>query len=262
MTLNKYVIPPSKCMITPGIKALTVEAGQTETFDAVSLLAKDTTGKNAVVNDIAKQCPGDKWSFRCAANNLNTPACKAGSLNCKVDFIKFDAVTGKITGTAPKGDKDVKYRCAVDQKWENGANKVIAFDLTVKKEAVKAPICKINPEAKDTSIDAGAGGPFPMVLNATTMKPVAAIGECAGSKFSMECTPKADYMKFDAATGIATAVNPKMLKVAVAHKCLFKHMFNDKLAAEKSLTYTMSVDPQAVKPVAPAVAACTINPAI
>jgi len=42
----------------------------------------------------------------------------------------------------------------------------------------------------------------------------------------MECTPKADYMKFDQANGMAYAKGPQDLKVVTVHKCYLKQMHN------------------------------------
>jgi hypothetical protein len=72
----------------------------------------------------------------------------------------------------------------------------------------------------------------------------------------------ADYLKFDEKNGMAYATAPKGLKAAVMHKCLFKHMYNNKVVDEKNFTVTMAMDATKPNPVNPSGPVCRINPDI
>lgn len=132
-----------------------------------------------------------------------------------------------MIATAPKDSKkDVTYNCIAHHTF-NGKTDERKFNVVMKAAAAQVkptgPACKINPELKEFGLEAGKEMKISSVINATTMKPVQGLQtECPGSKFSMECMPVADYMKWDGSNGMAYARNPKGLKVAMHHKCQFK----------------------------------------
>lgn len=111
--------------------------------------------------------------------------------------------------------------------------------LAVGVKPAPKPKCMINPGIESTQMKAGEYGDYMTVVNILTKKPVQGLAtECPGSKFTMECKPKVDYMKWDPATGKASATAPKDAKATVVHKCYFTHEFNKKFE-KKEFAVTM-----------------------
>jgi len=80
--------------------------------------------------------------------------------------------------------------------------------------AVPKSLCRLNPTIADSTMKPGAAGSIGVaVLARSTRTIVPDLAKyCPGDRFYMDCSPKADFMKYDEKTGKASIVAPKLDK--------------------------------------------------
>jgi len=113
--------------------------------------------KSVVVTDVAKQCPGDKFDFKCYPTN---------------NFVTFDAKTGKASAKTPRTSRNISVSCKVYKTALNKQQESKELRFTVL--ALPASVCAINPKMVSMSMKPGTSGSMSAVIStkktSTTVK--------------------------------------------------------------------------------------------
>jgi len=147
----KYLATPkSLCMINPDVKSSeeksgfegNMNMGVTVGFRMPGATAGSTTKAKPdnSITDVAKQCPGDKFTFNCS----------------DMQYYKWDPKTTNVAAKVPHLKQNVTLKCTVEKKALNGD--VEKKEAVVKYLATPKSECMINKEMKDGEFKFGFEG--------------------------------------------------------------------------------------------------------